>query len=153
MSAPENGVEVAENQAYMYVMDNSMMIYYEGGAEDPLAAGAVNPTITGNGTYTAVVTADTDSYRKISDTNPDGIFMLGVEYYGMEDISLEVKSVKIDGKDYPVSIPEDSDFEGSDNLIYLGMSMDDEEGYMADLSGVGEWKTVEVTFEVTGFAE
>lgn len=155
LPAPENGVEVAENQAYMYVADNSMMIYYEGGAEDPLAAGAVNPTITGNGTYTAVVTADTDSYRKISDTNPDGIFMLGVDYYGPESISFEIKSVKIDGKEYPVSVPEDSglDVDGTDQLIYLDMSVDDGESYMTDLSDVGEWKTIEVTFEVTGFAE
>ncbi len=49
-----------------------------GGFEDTLAYNATLADITGNGTYTVKVTADTDGYRNALDgKKPNGIAILG----------------------------------------------------------------------------
>ncbi|MDE7104890.1 MAG: hypothetical protein K2O36_03300 [Ruminococcus sp.] len=145
---------MAENgQAYLFVIDNTFSSFYMGSMYDNLGYNATVADITGNGTYTVKVTADTDGYRNImSDSKPDGIMMLGVEADGMENIEntvINIKSVKIDGKE--IAVTGDSHSEIEDNSIFSIAYSDLENEYsIIDGSAVGEWTDIEVTFAVTG---
>lgn len=152
-----NDMVVAQDkQAYMCIIDTSMNASYGGYEGDALAYNATLADITGNGTYTIKVTADTDGFRnRLSDKKPYGVYLLGVEVMGLDESAdnavMEVKSVKIDGKEYEVTGTGES-FNGYGTLsviAYNGMT-EDTSSNVVDLSAIGEWTDIEVTFEVSG---
>ncbi len=153
----KDDVVVAEgNQAYLGVCDNNASGYngkYEGST---LGYNATVADVTGDGTYTVKVTADTDGYRNLfGDKKPNGISQLYVELGGMEDwreSSMEVKSIKIDGEEIAIEQPVDSYYNGEylSVGIYSTWSEAFDEKNMVDLSNIGEWTDIEVTFEVKG---
>ncbi|MDE6520310.1 MAG: hypothetical protein K2K91_07635 [Ruminococcus sp.] len=147
-----------DGQAYLCVVDNSLQVMY-GGYESVLAYDATLADITGNGTYTVKVTADTDGYRKaMDDVKPNGVMLLGVEAMGLENADnavIDIKSVKIDSKEFEIVGTADSEFESESGTLYAlicnGMTLEEGgEHSIIDVSSVGEWTDIEVTFEVKG---
>ena len=136
-----------DNQIGLTVMDNSENVLYIAGLIDDDDTGiGVNPEITGNGTYTATYTLN-------DDVTGDGFSVLAVGGYNVENaenVMLEIKSLKIDGNDIKVSSAYRTD--GYDDgtvetaLYYAG----DDSYNFADVENIGEWKSIEVTFEVMG---
>lgn len=145
-----------DGQAYLCVVDNSLQVAY-GGYESVLAYDATLADITGNGTYTVKVTADSDGYRKaMDDVKPNGVMLLGVEAMGLENADnavIDVKSVKIDGKEFEIVGTAETESESGmlSALICNGMTLEEGgEHSIIDVSSVGEWTDIEVTFEVKG---
>ncbi len=142
-----------EGQAYMCIVDNDIKASYAG-FEDTLAYNATLADITGNGTYTVKVTADTDGYRNATnDTKPNGIAILAVEVTGLENSDnavMEIKNVKIDGKEYEITGTAETmnGGEGTVSSMICNSFADDVD--IIDVSEIGEWTDVEVTFEVKG---
>ena len=147
-------VYAEHNDAYLFVMDNTYMASYTG-YEDTLSYNAKVAEVKDNGTYTVSVTADTEGYKNASDGEmPEGIAVLGVELYGdknFEDSDITVKSVKIDGKEYKLAI--EPAIEKGDGYFSIplytceDLAWDDTVNAI-DLSSVGEWTDIEITFEV-----
>lgn len=142
------------NDAYLFVMDNTYMASYTG-YEDTLSYNAKVAEVKDNGTYTVSVTADTEGYKNASDGEmPEGIAVLGVELYGdknFEDSDITVKSVKIDGKEYKLATEpaiEKGDGYFSISLYTCEDLAWDDTVNAIDLSSVGEWTDIEITFEV-----
>lgn len=142
-----------EGQAYMCIVDNNMNASYAG-FEDTLAYNATLADITGNGTYTVKVTADTDGYRNaLSGKKPNGIAILAVEAAGLENSDnavMEIKNVKIDGKEYEITgtVETINNGEGTISSMICNSFADDVD--IIDVSEIGEWTDIEVTFEVKG---
>lgn len=153
----EADMVIAEDgQAYLYVMDDSFMAFYTG-YSDSLSYNAKVADIKGNGTYTVSVTADTEGYKNATNNiMPEGIAMLGIEANGVknaEKAEMTIKSVKVDGKEYKVSVnPVNESFE--DCLSFsLYMSEDwawEDTENAVDLSSISEWTDIEITFEIAG---
>lgn len=153
----EADMVIAEDgQAYLSVMDSSFMAIYAG-SQDSLSYNAKVADIKGNGTYTVSVTADTEGYKNATGGSmPEDIAMLGIEAYGVknaEKAEITIKSVKVDGKEYKVSVnPENDSFDDYFSCI-LYMNKDwAYEGLenAVDLSSVKEWTDIEITFEIAG---
>ena len=150
-----NDIVVPEDgQAYIFVMDKDFKSFAGGTEFSTLGYNATLADITGNGTYTVKVTADTDGYRHLfGDKKPDGIMMLGVEIVGMEntdkDTSIEIRSIKIDGTEIAVNGDVDT-VAIEDSVGVFAYTDGDDEHNMIDGSEIGEWTDVEVTFEVKG---
>lgn len=146
-------VEAKDGQAYVMVMDSNFTSFYMGGDQgENLSYGAKVADIKGDGTYTISLTADTDGYKNAAgNTNlPDGLYILGFGGSGIDGInnaSVTVKSVKIDGKEYLVS--ENSDCSGFDDTFDFLLYSDGTESVI-DGSSVGEWTDIEITFDVKG---
>lgn len=147
-------VYAEHNDAYLFVMDNTYMASYTG-YEDTLSYNAKVAEVKDNGTYTVSVTADTEGYKNASDGEmPEGIAVLGVELYGdknFEDSDITVKSVKIDGKEYKLATEpaiEKGDGYFSISLYTCEDLAWDDTVNAIDLSSVGEWTDIEITFEV-----
>lgn len=142
-------------QAYICVIDNDFESSYAGYDDDVLGYNAVNADINGNGTYTVKVTADTDGYRNImGDAKPNGILLLGIEAAGIENADnavMEIKNVKIDGKEYEISNaqPVKYEYDIFSAIIYMDEMYSNGDNII-DASSVGEWTDIEVTFEVKG---
>lgn len=136
------------NTAYVYVSDadfRETLMYGFGSLKD----GAVMAEITDNGTYTVSVNAK-------DDVKPNGLSMLQLS---IEDIDLEgdlevtVKSIKIDGKD--VQLTEEPFVLNSGKYISASLYMSEELSSSLnkncfDGASIGEWKSIEITFEVSG---
>lgn len=136
------------NTAYVYVCDadfRETLMYGFGSLKD----GAVMADITDNGTYTVSVNAK-------GDVKPNGLSMLQLS---IEDIDLEgdlevtVKSMKIDGKD--VQLTEEPFVMNTGEYISASLYMSEELSSSLnkncfDGASVGEWKSIEITFEVSG---
>lgn len=136
------------NTAYVYVCDadfRETLMYGYGSLKD----GAVMAEITDNGTYTVSVNAK-------DDVKPNGLSMLQLS---IEDIDLEgdlevaVKSMKIDGKD--VQLTEEPFVLNSGKYISASLYMSDELSSSLnkncfDGALIGEWKSIEITFEISG---
>ncbi|MBR5512710.1 MAG: hypothetical protein IKV85_01835 [Ruminococcus sp.] len=148
-----------ENEAYIIVMDKSGAASYAG-YHGALAYNAKFAEITGAGTYTVSVTADTEGYREYvrsiinEEKLPDGFDMLGINVDSnifTEDTKITIKSVKVDGKE--ISITAEPEIIGDEGilsiLLYLGEDTfgSDIENCL-DLRSIGEWTDVEITFEV-----
>lgn len=148
-------VTAQRGQAYMCVIDTDLESSYSGYEGDTLGYNAVNADINGNGTYTVKVTADTDGYRNaMNDRKPNGIAILAVEAEGVENADnavMEIKSVKIDGKEYEISNAQPTKYEYDifSAVIYMDEMYSDSENII-DASAVGEWTDIEVTFEIKG---
>ena len=153
------GPSVEDGQAYLMVYDKDMKNCFYGSGYDYLSYGAKFADIKGDGTYTVSVSADTPEFREHSTAMPDGIslLMLGCEgTKGAENAKIEITSLEIDGKPYTISkdmtVETDDDYFAA--LIYGGdlFGLDEEGGYTqgVDLSGVQTWKTITVTFKLTG---
>lgn len=153
------GPSVEDGQAYLMVYDKEMDNCFYGSGYDYLSYGAKFADIKGDGTYTVSVSADTPEFREHSTALPDGIslLMLGCEgTKGAENAKIEIVSLDIDGKTYTVS--KDLTVETEDDyfaaLLYGGdmFSLGEEDGYTqgADLSDVKTWKTITLTFKLTG---
>lgn len=147
-------VYAEHNDAYLFVMDNTYMASYTG-YEDTLSYNAKVAEVKDNGTYTVSVTADTEGYKNASNGEmPEGIAVLGVELYGdknFEDSDITVKSVKIDGKEYKLATEpaiEKGDGYFSISLYTCEDLAWDDTVNAIDLSSVGEWTDIEITFEV-----
>ena len=144
-----------DGQAYLCVIDNDMKAFYSGYG-DTLAYNATIADITGNGTYTVKVTADTDGYRnKLGKEKPNGILLLGVEVTELENSDnavMEIKNIKIDGKEYGITGNAETVNGGYGTLstIIYNSFEDDEYENIIDASELGEWTDIEVTFEVKG---
>ncbi|MBR3970407.1 MAG: hypothetical protein IKJ87_04950 [Ruminococcus sp.] len=147
-------VYAEHNDAYLFVMDNTYMASYTG-YEDTLSYNAKVAEVKDNGTYTVSVTADTEGYKNASDGEmPEGIAVLGVELYGdknFEDSDITVKSVKIDGKEYKLAT--EPAIEKGDGYFSISLYTCDDLAWddtvnAIDLSSVGEWTDIEITFEV-----
>ncbi len=145
-----------DDQAYICVLDRTYMASYTGDGGN-LAYNAKNAKIKGNGTYTVSVTADTDGYRNdAGNTKPDGFTILTVEALNVENIEnaeIVVKSLKIDGKEYELAVEPQIDNLGTYFLIsfYADKEVEWEGNVNAvDLSSVGEWTDIEITFEIAG---
>ncbi|MDO4864876.1 MAG: hypothetical protein Q4A05_11970, partial [Ruminococcus sp.] len=154
-----DGPSVEDGQAYIMVYDKEMENCFYGYGSDYLSYGAKFADIKGDGTYTVSVSADTPEFREHSTAVPNGfsLLMLGCEgTSGAANAKVEITSLDIDGKTYEVSkdmtVETDDDFFAA--LIYAGelFAFDEEEGYTygADLSGVQSWKTITITFKLTG---
>ncbi|MCM1132181.1 MAG: hypothetical protein NC340_01785 [Ruminococcus flavefaciens] len=149
-------VIAGDRQAYLGVCDNGVSGYNGGYEGSTIGYNATVADITGNGTYTVKVTADTDGYRNLfGDKKPNGISQLFVEFSGMEnqsESSMEIKSIKIDGKEIAVTENVDSYYDGEylSAGIYSSWAEVFDETNMVDLSDIGEWTEIEVTFEVKG---
>ena len=154
-----DGPSVEDGQAYIMVYDKDMNNCFYGYGSDYLSYGAKFADIKGDGTYTVSVSADTPEFREHSSAMPNGIslLMLGCEgTKGAENAKVEITSLDIDGKTYTIS--KDMTVETADDyfaaLIYTGdlFAFDDEDGYIqgVDLSGVQTWKTITITFKITG---
>ncbi len=147
-------VYAEHNDAYLFVMDNTYMASYTG-YKDTLSYNAKVAEVKDNGTYTVSVTADTEGYKNASyGEMPEGIAVLGVELYGdknFEDSDITVKSVKIDGKEYKLATEpaiEKGDGYFSISLYTCEDLAWDDTVNAIDLSSVGEWTDIEITFEV-----
>lgn len=152
-----NDQVAAENgQAYICILDSDMEAAYSGYEGDTLSYNAVNADINGNGTYTVKVTADTDGYRNaMGDKKPNGILIFGVEARYLENAdnaSMEVTSVKIDGKEYEISNaqPNKYEYDYLSAMIYIDELYGEDSDNIIDVDDVGEWTEIEVTFEVSG---
>lgn len=150
----KDDIVIAEDgQAYLFVIDNSFSATYMNTTADNLSYNATVANITGNGTYTVKVTADTDGYRNVmGDEKPDGIMMLGIEADGMKNIEnavMEIKSIKIDGKE--IALNGDTYSEVMDDSIFAIAYSDMEDEYsLIDGASINGWTDIEVTFEVKG---
>lgn len=147
-------VEADDGQAYLTIADSECNATYFGMSYDPLAYKATVADIKGDGTYTVGVTADTDGYKKAMDgKKPNGIYFASIDAVGLDgfgDAEVTAKSIKVDGKEYPIT--SDMDTEGDDESFTLSLYFDGLDSYSCvDLSDVKEWTTVEVTFEVKGY--
>lgn len=152
-----NDIVIAqEGQAFMCIVDTDMEAGYSGYTGDTLGYNAVNADINGNGTYTIKVTADTDGYRNImGDTKPNGIAILGIEadyIKNADNAVMEIKSVKIDGKEYEISNaqPIKYEYDSFSSLIYVDEQLSTDGENIIDASVVGEWTDIEIVFEVSG---
>ena len=149
-------VRAESGQAYMLIADSDMEALYMGMGFESLSYKAGVADIKGDGSYTVSVTADTDGYKEATDnTKPNGVSCLGViieGVEGMENADVKVTSIKLDGKDYPLT--SDAICENYDSEFSIMLYADDTDYYetenSVDLSGIGEWTTAEVTFEVKG---
>jgi hypothetical protein len=140
--------------------DKDMTEYFYGDGSSYLSYGAKYADIKGDGTYTVSVSADTPEFREHSTAMPNGlgILMIGCENIkGAENAKVEVTSLDIDGKKYEVSkdITTEADEEFFAALIYSASYFDlveDDGDYKngVDLSDVQAWKTITVTFKLTG---
>lgn len=155
MIIPENG------QAYLAVSDYEFNSMYMTGWVDNLGYNATLADITGDGTYTVKLTADTDGYKNAmgDDVKPEGIAMLAVEVDGLkgtENASINVTSIKIDGKEVEITDAPaseyDKDLESLYSFLYyaFGDEVDENIKNAFDGSTVGEWIEIEVTFEIKG---
>lgn len=152
----KNDIVIVENgQAYLGVCDNNKSAY-TGNYGSTIGYNATVADITGDGTYTVKVTADTDGYRNLfGDKKPNGLSQLFVEVSGLEgseNASMIIKSVKIDGKEIAItgSNNSSSEIDYIDALIYSCYADVFGETNMIDATSVGEWTDIEVTFEVKG---
>ena len=154
-----DGPAADEGQAYIALYDADMKEYCAGDGSDHLSFGAKYADIKGDGTYTVSVSADTPEYREHSTAYPNGLSLLMLaceDLTGAEDAKIEITSFDIDGKKYELN--KDMTVEQGDDyfavLIYandlFGLGADDEYTQGADLSGVQSWKTITITFTVTG---
>lgn len=136
------------NTAYVYVCDadfRETLMYGFGSLKD----GAVMADITDNGTYTVSVNAK-------DDIKPNGLSMLqlSIEDIDLEgDLEITVKSMKIDGKD--VQLTEEPFILNTGEYISASLYMSEELSSSLnkncfDGASVGEWKSIEITFEVSG---
>ena len=149
-------VRAESGQAFMLIADSDMEALYMGMGYESLSYKAGVADIKGDGSYTVSVTADTDGYKEATDnTKPNGVYCLGVVIEGvegMENAEAKVTSIKFDGKDYPLT--SDAICENYDSEFSIMLYADDTDYYetenSVDLSGIGEWTTAEVTFEVKG---
>ena len=155
-----DGPSVKDDQAYLMLYDKNMTEYFYGDGSSYLSYGAKYADIKGDGTYTVSVSADTPEFREHSTAMPNGlgILMIGCENIkGAENAKVEVTSLDIDGKKYEVSkdITTEADEEFFAALIYSDSYFDlveDDGDYKngVDLSDVQAWKTITVTFKLTG---
>lgn len=148
-----DGVEAADDEAYIRI-DDKGYFYYMGYDDDSLAGNAKNAKITGDGEYTVSVTTDSELYKnRYSDEKPNGIDVLEIRAYeveGIGDAEVTIKSVKVDGKEMEIKQQPVSNYSYGDYLdIELYYNGYDEDAVF-DAASVGEWNTIEVTFEVKG---
>lgn len=153
----KNDIVIAgDGQAYLGVCDNNRSAYTGSNEGSTIGYNATVADITGNGTYTVKVTADTDGYRNLfGDKKPYGLSQLFVEVYGLEgseNASMNIKSVKIDGKEIALTDSDNSLYDGNyiSANIYSCYADFFEETNMIDADSIGEWTDIEVTFEVKG---
>lgn len=152
----DDAVDPEDCQAYVFVADEEFNAYYIGWGGDPLSYNAKVADITGDGTYTVSVTADTDGYRRMNDELPKGIGILGIEARGFTDTDnaeVIIKSVKIDGKDYPLTGAAYYECYSDEiaAFVYGGKDFQiDDITNVIDGASVGEWTTIEITFEIKG---
>lgn len=152
-----NDIVVPEDgQAYILIMDKALKSFASGTEYSTLGYNATLADITGNGTYTVKATADTNGYRHLfGDKKPDGVMLLGVEVMGLDNADnavMDIKSVKIDGKEYEISNaqPTKYEYDTFSAIIYMDEMYSDDENSIINASSVGEWTDIEVTFEVKG---
>ena len=146
-------VEAKDGQAYIIIADSDFASYYMGMGYESLSYKAGVADITGDGSYTVSVTADTDGYKEANgNKKPSGVYFMGVDMQGIKGIdSAEVKvtSIKFDGKEYPIT--SDAECEVYEDELTIPIYTEEYvEESCADLSEIGEWTTAEVTFEVKG---
>lgn len=148
------------NEAYAIAMDNSGAASYMG-SQGALAYNAKMAEITEPGTYTVSLTADTEGYREYVrnlirvEMLPDGFDTLGICAEGdffTEDTKITIKSVKVDGKEISITgEPQVINADGSFSaFLYFGGVTFSDYDYenCVDLSSIGEWTDVEITFEI-----
>lgn len=148
-----DGVKAADDEAYIRI-DDKGYLYYMGYEDDALAGNAKNAKITGDGEYTVSVTTESELFKnRYADEKTDGIYLLEIRANSVEgigDAEVTVKSIKIDGKDVEIKQQPVSNYSYGNyfdiELYYDGY----EEDAVFDAASVGEWKTIEVTFEVKG---
>ena len=152
------GPSVKSGQAYLMVYDEDLDVYSYGDGSDYLSYGAKFADINGNGTYSVGISADTPEYKEHSDKLPNGVGMLMLsctDTEGFENAEIKVTSLEVDGKFYDIS--EDMTVEVGEDYFaamlyssFFGTGEDETFKSGADLSDIGEWKTIAVTFEISG---
>ena len=138
------------DEAYIVVADKNFDNYYWGYDKGELAKGSKFVKVKGNGTFTASIDAGT--------ADPEGFTVLGVSLSDVTDnASIKINSLKIDGQEIKLSgdVFVENDF-GLEAIIYADESYSsyltedsDEFKNAADLSSIGKWKHIDITFEVT----
>ena len=138
------------DEAYIVVADKNFDNYYWGYDKGELAKGSKFVKVKGNGTFTASIDAGT--------ADPEGFTVLGVSLSDVTDnASVKINSLKIDGQEIKLSGDAfvENDF-GLEAIIYADESYSsyltedsDEFKNAADLSSIGKWKHIDITFEVT----
>ena len=138
------------DEAYIVVADKNFDNYYWGYDKGELAKGSKFVKVKGNGTFTASIDAGT--------ADPEGFTVLGVSLSDVTDnASIKINSLKIDGQEIKLSGDAfvENDF-GLEAIIYADESYSsyltedsDEFKNAADLSSIGKWKHIDITFEVT----
>ncbi len=110
----ETAVAVASGQAYLEIRDEKGTSQYLGSVNENLCYNAVVADITGNGSYTVSVTADSNGYRTMAGGNADNY---SVKPTGLMYASLKIKdgasacpsavmtidSIEVDGVKLPMA--------------------------------------------------
>ena len=133
--------------------------------------------ITGNGTYTVVLDLssgytnpdhiDEETGEEVVYTTGNGIGAMGLVFNSEDEaVGFDVKSVKIDGVDMPLtgsSYTNNEDGGRRTNIYNAWANYNPEEGHISlnpdnatptliDITDLTEWSKVEVTFDVYGMA-
>jgi len=154
-----DGPSAEAGQAYLMLYDKDMEHFFYGDGGDFLSYGAKYADIKGDGTYTVSISADTPEYKDNFTAMPNGLGILMIaceDTKGANDAKIEVTSLDIDGKKYEVSkdIITETDEDSFAAMLYSESNLDfeDDDDYKngVDLSGIGSWKTITVTFKLTG---
>jgi hypothetical protein len=154
-----DGPSAEAGQAYLMLYDKDMEHFFYGDGSDFLSYGAKYADIKGDGTYTVSISAATPEYMDNFTAMPNGLGILMIaceDTKGANDAKIEITSLDIDGKKYEVSkdIITETDEDSFAAMLYSESNLDfeDDDDYKngVDLSGIGSWKTITVTFKLTG---
>ena len=140
-------LDTEPNCAYVYVADKDFGATCFG-AYGTLSDGSVDAKIEKNGTYTVSVTAD-------GKVKPNGLTMLCLNIDEMElggTPEIRITSLKIDGKDIPLTSEPETIIERDyvNVLLYADESLYSLFENSFDGAAIGDWKKIEITFEISG---
>lgn len=113
-SGEETAVEASSGQAYLEIRDASGNNQYLGRVGENLCYNAVNADITGNGSYTVSVTADSDGFRTDAGGSPEnysvkpsGLLYAAIKVKDGADTCpnavLTIDSIEVDGRTIPMN--------------------------------------------------
>lgn len=183
MAVAASAEKMDDGVLFIGIADNDWKISFWGAANDPEGlTSAVQKTakLDGNGTYTVSMDlssgftvdgwVDEDTGDLLELTTGNGIAALGIHVNGEYPTTMgaDIVSVKVDGTEIPLSGTSFSDTESNGRRMHIynewahfDANSDDHAssdpatatGTVIDKGDVGEWTTLEITFEVYGLDE
>ncbi len=182
-SETEQLAAAASGDAYLFICDERCYLSYDGTADTLLACGAVCTPIKDNGQYTVRVSTDTAGCRLAVTGDPNAELTAGGLSYAavavkdgavnFPELCITIDKVLVNGREIPLTAqnytysPDGTDLRA---VLYSGWDSRLPEGartpngpvsgdfgtysaQIAELSDFAGWKTVEVTFTVSGIKE